>query len=162
MARWLSASAPALNSRHPVSGCKHLPRVKTPGRAAAMGKRKVKDEEPELIDAGVSGRDSEHQAPQAKQRRTPTKKGDAKASPARKREPARPKVTETQTGADGWTLHPPSLIYKYGGHARAMAHACMYACRMLGGLSQAMTCLSFRAAGSQTTNPTRRSQRSIS
>jgi bifunctional polynucleotide phosphatase/kinase len=79
-----------------------------------MGKRKVKDEEPEIIDIddGEEGSDSEYAPPKPKQRKTPTPTKDGKKSPARKREPPRPKVTETQTTDDGWTLHPPSLIYK--------------------------------------------------
>ena len=44
-------------------------------------------------------------------------KGEA-GSPAEKKRPAKPrapkppKITEPTTGADGWTLHPPSLIYR--------------------------------------------------
>lgn len=127
---------------HPVStlvpGCHHpliLPRRKALSAARAMGKRKVKDEEADdVVELDINTDSSdEYVAPAAKQRKTPTKKADGKKSPAKKREPPRRKVTETQTGDDGWTLKPPSLVYKCAGMTipciSCISSTCTHACQ---------------------------------
>lgn len=88
-----------------------------------MGKRKPKQEtSADFIDDDDEGSDPDfvvEEKPE-KSRKTPTKQ-EASGSPKKKRDPPPPRVTEPQTQPDGWTLHPPSLIYRC--HAAVVVHA---------------------------------------
>mmetsp|Transcript_17876 Transcript_17876/g.53806 ORF Transcript_17876/g.53806 Transcript_17876/m.53806 type:complete len:382 (-) Transcript_17876:1549-2694(-) len=91
-------------------------------------KRKVKAQDEAFIDDDdndvVELESDEDTKPKKKAKKPAPKKksaakeegdGDeppAKKKPAKPAAPKVPKITEPTTGTDGWTLHPPSLVYK--------------------------------------------------
>lgn len=78
-----------------------------------MGKRKAKVEssDEEVVDLDDDASDSDFVV-EEKPKRPRSQSASPRKTPAKKRPPPRPKVTEVETQPDGFVLYPPSLIYR--------------------------------------------------
>lgn len=94
-----------------------------------MGKRKAKVEssDEEVVDLDDDASDSDYVV-EEKPKRSRTQSASPRKSPAKKRPPPRPKVTEVETQPDGFVLYPPSLIYRCSLPFYACMHVTVQQC----------------------------------